>query len=536
MNCRKRIIFLSLLVPMLAGWAADSPTGGASNLLTMVAISARWSNSPIAVVQKAAETGDATAQYFVGWRYYWGQGVESNRAESARWYRQAAENGLAAAQYRLANISELGLGVPINADEALRWYEAAARQGHGPAAFALGRTIEARKGNLADAVEWYERSADAGFTNAAYRLSELYTYADRFNEAKHYQWLQRAAELGHVRAAYQIGAAYRVNHTTRTANLAEAVRWLNIAAAAGHFGARCQLAYMLDLGEGMPADSEKAYQTLLRLAEGDASNPSAQEPTGVYFHLAEMCEQGRGTSRDLAAARRWYQRVGEESGEALLRLGRMYETGSGGPIDESLAVSCYRQAVEMGKAAAIPALLQQYVRGHGLPPDPELTPRILNYLGGLKFGGAAEELYCAGELHRLGIVVTKDPGKALDLFTNAATRGSAEAEVRIGEYWRDGQIEAPDLSEAAQWFQRAALRGHPQGQFLLGQTLASKKGTADPVAALKWTILASRQGVEAATKALPTMESSVTAEQRAAARQAADAFKPLGSSNAAGGR
>ena len=43
-----------------------------------------------------AETGEAAAQYSVGWCHHTGKGVERNLAEAERWYRKAAAQGHAA--------------------------------------------------------------------------------------------------------------------------------------------------------------------------------------------------------------------------------------------------------------------------------------------------------------------------------------------------------------------------------------------------------------------------------------------------------
>ena len=41
--------------------------------------------------RKAAEQGDAKAQFNLALRYYKGEGVTQDYAEAAKWYRKAAE-------------------------------------------------------------------------------------------------------------------------------------------------------------------------------------------------------------------------------------------------------------------------------------------------------------------------------------------------------------------------------------------------------------------------------------------------------------
>ena len=47
--------------------------------------------------RKAAERGDAEAQYWLGRCYYFGEGVAWDRAEAVKWFRKAAEQGDASA-------------------------------------------------------------------------------------------------------------------------------------------------------------------------------------------------------------------------------------------------------------------------------------------------------------------------------------------------------------------------------------------------------------------------------------------------------
>ena len=89
-------------------------------------------------VKKAAEQGNADAQYNLGGMYADGEGVTQDYAEAVRWYRQAAEQGLASAQYNLGGMYTIGDGVPEDDAEAVRWYRKAAEQEHASAQYNLG--------------------------------------------------------------------------------------------------------------------------------------------------------------------------------------------------------------------------------------------------------------------------------------------------------------------------------------------------------------------------------------------------------------
>ncbi|MGA2086912.1 MAG: tetratricopeptide repeat protein [Terracidiphilus sp.] len=76
--------------------------------------------------RKAAEQGDANAQFNLGASYDLGQGVPQDFAQAAFWYRKAAEQGNPNAQINLGAMYDYGQGVPQDYTEALFWLDVAA--------------------------------------------------------------------------------------------------------------------------------------------------------------------------------------------------------------------------------------------------------------------------------------------------------------------------------------------------------------------------------------------------------------------------
>jgi TPR repeat protein len=58
--------------------------------------------------RKAAEEGDAAAQYTLGFAYHFGKGVAKDYAEAARRYRKAAEQGDIPAEMSLGEMKKRG--------------------------------------------------------------------------------------------------------------------------------------------------------------------------------------------------------------------------------------------------------------------------------------------------------------------------------------------------------------------------------------------------------------------------------------------
>ncbi len=79
----------------------------------------------------AADQGDASAQYNLGFMYATGQGVPQDGAEAVRWFRLAADQGFADAQANLGFMYATGQGVAQDDVEAHMWYILAAARSSG---------------------------------------------------------------------------------------------------------------------------------------------------------------------------------------------------------------------------------------------------------------------------------------------------------------------------------------------------------------------------------------------------------------------
>ena len=86
-----------------------------------------------------------------------------------KWYRKAAEQGNALAQYNLGVMNEKGQGVPKDDKEAVKWYRKAAEQGYATSQTNLGMMYVNGKGVLQsyeDAYAWWVVAAANGNEDA----------------------------------------------------------------------------------------------------------------------------------------------------------------------------------------------------------------------------------------------------------------------------------------------------------------------------------------------------------------------------------
>lgn len=74
---------------------------------------------------KAAQQGDAEAQFSLGNMFVEGQGIPRDEQQAASWFRKAAEQGFVAAQVNLGVMYTQGQGVELNLVEAHKWFNIA---------------------------------------------------------------------------------------------------------------------------------------------------------------------------------------------------------------------------------------------------------------------------------------------------------------------------------------------------------------------------------------------------------------------------
>lgn len=118
---------------------------------------------------KAAEAGDAAAQYELGLFYLKPDKKVYNPHLAFEWIRKAAAAGYARAQYQLGYM----YFVDGKTDEAVEWSKAAALQGHAGAQTNL--FVHYRNNNEpARALEWGEKAMKQGDARAYYLVGQLY--------------------------------------------------------------------------------------------------------------------------------------------------------------------------------------------------------------------------------------------------------------------------------------------------------------------------------------------------------------------------
>jgi TPR repeat protein len=173
--------------------------------------------------------------------------VTQDYAEAANWLRKAADQGDADAQYERGLLYSQGRGVTQNYAEAAKWYRKAAEQGNDPAQYELGLLYNGGATTL-----WF--MAEKGDAKAQYEYGHYYSEARNYTEAavvtapgaSHGLAIgagggrgligARTGECdGHQRASYMHTAGpRRPRHLAASVGARSSGRWRSLLAQAGY--------------------------------------------------------------------------------------------------------------------------------------------------------------------------------------------------------------------------------------------------------------------------------------------------------------
>jgi TPR repeat protein len=128
-------------------------------------------------------------------------GVPANLPQAVRLLARAAESGQAVAQFRLGTLYDRGQGVPIDRSRAAYWYQLAANQGNRKAMHNLAVAYSrgtAGKTNMAEAARWFAKAAMLGLSDSQFNLAMLYERGDGIPQSlpDAYKWYSIAAAAG----------------------------------------------------------------------------------------------------------------------------------------------------------------------------------------------------------------------------------------------------------------------------------------------------------------------------------------------------
>jgi tetratricopeptide (TPR) repeat protein len=166
----------------------------------------------LACFTKAAEQGDAEAQFYLGSYYEHMKDTE----KALHWLEQAARQDYPHTGCRLGDIYSQGEKVPPDLDRAAEWYRREAEHGCSWAQYCFGRILMDRK-RTAEGLSWYRRAAEGGSGPAMSALGEFYS-DDLFNTPDYveaYVWLRFVTSAANMPRSITLPAATTLRRVRR---------------------------------------------------------------------------------------------------------------------------------------------------------------------------------------------------------------------------------------------------------------------------------------------------------------------------------
>ena len=229
----------------------------------------------------------------------------------------------------------------------------------------------------------------------------------------------------------------------------------------------------------------------LVLCDRIAADPSDPDKPADVKGTPEIAQS------DIATAIKFCKVASGSSRRAMYELGRAYAANRQMPE----AIAAWRKAADKGSTSAMVELGVLLGTGSGGTKNQAEARRL--------FERAAEAGNPRGvsNLAALSGDAPSDPGKARSLLTKAAEANSAEAQYQLGVMNADGVGGPKDDAAARAWFEKAAAQNHAGALERMGAFAQSGRGGAqDANAAKAYYEKAAALGNEDAKAALKRIE------------------------------
>jgi len=385
--------------------------------------------------RQAADKGDTYSAAEIGAAYWDGAPPYSkDPAEAVQWFLKAAAdpkvvNPAINLGVNLGIAYRDGTGVQQDKAQSLKWFREAAEGGNTYAAAEIGAAYWDGAPPYAKdptaAVEWFlKAAADPAEVYAARMLGVAYRDGTGAppEKAVSLKWFRQAADRGDTYAAAEIGAAYWDGAPPYAKDPAAAVQWyLKAAADPAEVNAARMLGFAYRDGIGVQPDKTTSLKWFRQAADqGDTAG--AAEIGAAYWD---------GTPpyvKDVAQAVQWYAKAAADPAElnAARTLGVAYRDGVGVQPDRAVSLKWFRQAADRGDAYAAAEIGFAY--WNGTPPYPLDNVEAVKWL---RIAAASPTETQAqldlGFAYRDGRRVERDAYKARYWFGQAALHGDPTA-------------------------------------------------------------------------------------------------------------
>jgi localization factor PodJL len=186
------------------------------------------------------------------------------------------------------------------------------------------------------------------------------------------------------------------------------------------------------------------------------------------------------------------------------------------PLDKLTALA------NAGNAKAELVVGLKYLDGDGVAAS---EPDAAKWLERAAEQGMAVAQYRLGTMYERGRGVPADAAKAVHWYQLAAQAGNRKAMHNLAVAYASGTGTAKNLAEAARWFSKAAALGLSDSEFNLAVLYERGLGVPQSLLdAFKWYSIAAAGGDTESKSRIDALATQLSADDKAAAQHAADAF------------
>jgi len=243
------------------------------------------------------------------------------------------------------------------------------------------------------------------------------------------KWYRRAAEQGNAEAQNDLGVMYRTAAGVEK-NEQEAVQWYRKAAHQGYAVAMFNLGTAYYNGDGVASSLFMAYD---------------------WFLMA----QANGYPQATDAVRRTGAEIGAKASEdALIDVGKMYETGTDLAQNYAEAAKWYRRSAERKNPEGMVRLADMLIVQGGQQNYSEALHLCLSASKESVIGE-----YCVGYLYQSGLGVEQNLEEARKRFGQCAESGLSRGMMALARMEDKGQGGQVDRADAYYWYVLAYVSG-----------------------------------------------------------------------------
>jgi TPR repeat protein/uncharacterized caspase-like protein len=275
-------------------------------------------------------------------------------------------------------------------------------------AYAVGPDDPQRKERLTEARAAFHDAANVGYVAALYSLAVFdYTNSGNQNEDQDNRDLIEAANQDFPPAMYELGLRYKFGLFGTQPDFRQAYEWMAKAAESGSVAAMVDVAWALDLGQGVSPNPRRAVEWAERAV--DAGSTRAKLELGVFYSSNSVLQ-------DYTEALLWFGRAAADNDPAAqYNLAIMMENGWGLPIAEpEIAARYYRLAAHGGDEDAEIALADRLRSGRILTNPENGANEVVDLLNRALSQGSARAAVDLAEIYRTGgFGQAKQPLKAM---------------------------------------------------------------------------------------------------------------------------